>query len=73
MDIMWSRRGGTIKEVNKKLRGEERTKKRNLKRGNKRDDFSIYKGLMFTFELHLYKVNNTGDERGEIERGFGQC
>jgi hypothetical protein len=46
---MWGKRGGTIKEVNKKLRGEERTKERKLKRDNKRDDFSIYKGLMFSF------------------------
>jgi hypothetical protein len=56
---MWDRRGGTTKEVNKKLRGEERTKETKIEMSNKRDDFSIYKGLMFIFELHLQKVNNT--------------
>jgi hypothetical protein len=46
---MWDRRGGTTKEVNKKLRGEERTKETKIEMSNKRDDFSIYKGLMFIF------------------------
>jgi lipopolysaccharide biosynthesis glycosyltransferase len=64
-DIMWDRRGGTTKEVNKKLRGEERTKETKIEMSNKRDDFSIYKGLMFIFELHLQKVNNTKGWEGK--------